>query len=846
MSNLNELGRRLKAVEKKVSRGVSQPQLAYSSIEDGNVQEYDRDGTLVGIIGLQHDGTHVAASVNGPVPPTPAIPVAEDGPGGITVSHTGLFEMATDVAPMDFLRFDVHTSTVSGFTYDPAVTLRASFSSPRGGKVFIPLPAGTHYVRIVCVTASGKYSSGSIEDSAVAGAGTGVLTYWQETPPTAFTVGDLWYETDNGNLLHRWDGANWIATPVGGGAIDIGTVTSSNTQFRPGGGMLQNLIPDPGFVDADWRAKRQAEDGWAAWDFQTIANLIPSTQPEWNLGPKTASMTFYTDATDVDSYFDFEVSSDTVAGDVLGYTDPIPVEANFTYQLFAGWDNSTKFDITLTWKDAALVDIGAPIVITTGLDEPTGHLSPAAAAFAVITYKADAEVFTTVNEADVNGLQFYWGGAGVLPGTSLAHVSLPAMGAENQIILARNLPVGTLQQYFASYAFAVQQGFLSMGIRLNKVSGSVQEYQIVSGSALVGHSGTFQTDRGYIDLDPSLTADVASYDLVMNAIPNTATPYEVWFTEPAIVATGFSTMDGQYQAIFSPAYQIMQGDEIQVFIDSFSGFAMWQTTSSVTFEPMEMGMSRSSGNIYWDVGLYASMEMSGSVWKVDTGDLATNQNQHLELNGVTKLASLKNGLNGKVEVGLTETVVQGDSVYIGTAASRVKVVGDTVTEGKLDIGVKIGQYDQAGADVSTAANSTSYAATGLFFSVLANAIYELEADLIFDSNGSAANTKILPVMPAGATYTGTAYGPLQGATTSNAAPFIHNVRGAVSTPLVVGSPATGYPAAGDFYVVRVKCLIDVGATAGTVQLWFGQNTAGGAGVVITMKSLSWLTARRLA
>jgi hypothetical protein len=719
MSNLGELARRIKAVEKKVSRGVSQPQLAYSSIEDGNVQEYDRDGTLVGVIGLQHDGTHVAASLNGPTPPTPAAPNAEDAAGGITVSHAGLFELSTDIVPMDFLRFDIHTSTTSGFSFDPATTLRASFSSPRGGKVFIPLPVGTHYVRVVCVTASGKYSSGSLEDSAVAGAGSGgILTYWQDPPPVASSVGDLWYETDNGNLLHRWSGSAWIPTPVGGAAIDTGTITSSNTQFRPGGGMLQNLVPDPGFTDASWRAKRQAEDGWGTWDFQTVTNLIPMTAGEWNFGPKTASMTFYGDA-QPEAYFDFEVSSDTVAGDVLGHTDPIPVEANFTYQLFAGWDNSSKFDITLQWKDAALVDIGAAITITTGLSDPTSHLSPAGAAYAVITYKADAEVFTTVNEADVNGIQFYWGGAGVIPGTRVAHISLPASGASDEITLARNIPVGTLQQYFASMAYVVQQGFLSLGIRLTKADASITDWQIISGSALLGHPGTWQTDRGYIDLDPGNTVGVVNYDLVLEADPNTATPFEAWFTEPAFVATGFSTLDGQYQAIFSPAYQIMQGDEIQVFIDSFSGFAMWQTTSDATNEPMEMGMSRSAGNIYWDVGLYASMEMSGSVWKVDTGDLATNQNQHLELNGVTKLAQLKNGLSAIVESALTRAAllfgatnkVQVDATRVDLVAPEVRLGNGTNSATVTGAAVAANTLQLSGSKVTTAIQWASFSGT---------------------------------------------------------------------------------------------------------------------------------------
>jgi hypothetical protein len=169
VTSLQELARRLTAVERSVSRGVSQPQLAYSSIEDGNVQEYDGDDTLVGIIGKQFDGTHVAASVNGPTPPTPALPIVSSAVGGVTVEWTGFFDPSTTVAPMDFARVDIHTSQSTGFTPDPDVTLKTSFASPRGGRVFVPCPAGTNYVKLVTVTASGKYSVASAEASAATG-----------------------------------------------------------------------------------------------------------------------------------------------------------------------------------------------------------------------------------------------------------------------------------------------------------------------------------------------------------------------------------------------------------------------------------------------------------------------------------------------------------------------------------------------------------------------------------------------------------------------------------------------------------------------------------------------------
>lgn len=187
MSSLSELARRLKAVERAISRGVSQPQLAYSSIEDGNVQEYDRDGTLVGIIGKQNDGTHIAASVNGPTPPTPAGLTVTGAAGGIVVKWDGTWEGAV-VAPMDFLRVDVKASMAAGFDPLDPTTTRVSFISPRGGESFVPGTTGTWYVALVGVTASGKLSVPTLKESAIAiapSAGSDGL------PPTSSPTPDL-------------------------------------------------------------------------------------------------------------------------------------------------------------------------------------------------------------------------------------------------------------------------------------------------------------------------------------------------------------------------------------------------------------------------------------------------------------------------------------------------------------------------------------------------------------------------------------------------------------------------------------------------------------------------------
>jgi hypothetical protein len=37
-----------------------------------------------------------------------------------------------------------------------------------------------------------------------------IVTFYQSTPPTATTVGDLWVDTDDNDRLYRWDGTTWV------------------------------------------------------------------------------------------------------------------------------------------------------------------------------------------------------------------------------------------------------------------------------------------------------------------------------------------------------------------------------------------------------------------------------------------------------------------------------------------------------------------------------------------------------------------------------------------------------------------------------------------------------------
>ena len=135
MDPIQKLARRLRGVERLAFKAAPQPQLAYSSIEDGAIQSVV-DGSLKAIIGQQFDGTQTVTVVNGPTPPTPTAPTGTAGIEGATFRWDGTFA-GGEVVPMDFSRVELHVSTDPLLTGDLAETLRATFETPRGGEVFV-------------------------------------------------------------------------------------------------------------------------------------------------------------------------------------------------------------------------------------------------------------------------------------------------------------------------------------------------------------------------------------------------------------------------------------------------------------------------------------------------------------------------------------------------------------------------------------------------------------------------------------------------------------------------------------------------------------------------------------
>lgn len=141
---------------KRLARAGGLPQLANSAIEAGRIEEYDQDGTLVQIVGEQHDGTHTPVTVNGPVPPEPSAPAITAGIGSVEGRWSGKFA-GDALSPMDLSHVALHASRMEVFTPSNETQL-ATITGELGDVAVVLLDSGEWTFGLVAVSKAGKWS----------------------------------------------------------------------------------------------------------------------------------------------------------------------------------------------------------------------------------------------------------------------------------------------------------------------------------------------------------------------------------------------------------------------------------------------------------------------------------------------------------------------------------------------------------------------------------------------------------------------------------------------------------------------------------------------------------------
>lgn len=226
-SDIQKLNRRLANVEALALGLGGAPQLAYSSLEDGVLSEYDGAGTLVSSWGKQFDGTHTQVTFAGPPPPEPVPARVTPGPLSLTVRWSGRF-VDDALSPMDFQQVEVHISEDPEFDASTTATLRATIRGELGDEVVIsPLPNLLHYVRLVARSTAGKASTPSVAtegtpDAIAASTDDGKMTVEPRPPTTEDGEGKpenaLWNQVDPVTgaqvAVWRWDGTVWVDFPI--------------------------------------------------------------------------------------------------------------------------------------------------------------------------------------------------------------------------------------------------------------------------------------------------------------------------------------------------------------------------------------------------------------------------------------------------------------------------------------------------------------------------------------------------------------------------------------------------------------------------------------------------------
>ena len=103
-------------------------------------------------------------------------------------------------------------------------------------------------------------------------------TFFQANPPVAENVGDLWVDTDNGNLLKRWTGSTWQIARDSGIAVGEGR----NKVFRQDNPPTAENVGDLWFDSSDDdKARRWNGSDWVTMNLYT-GNQVAATIEDYN------------------------------------------------------------------------------------------------------------------------------------------------------------------------------------------------------------------------------------------------------------------------------------------------------------------------------------------------------------------------------------------------------------------------------------------------------------------------------------------------------------------------------------------------------------------------------------
>ena len=234
---LAKIAKNLVGLDKRMSIMERVAQAKYTSITDGSMTYYDTDGNATVTIGKQPDGTYTTVDTNGPELPAPSTPILAPRTGTLTITWDGLDANGVAGWSPIFDHVEVHLSTTPAFTPTDTTEI-VTFRSLKGEAATFALDANTYYVKFVAVNTSRVESAPSEEVSATTvdpAVLNGAITYFEDEPPLGLDENDegaLWFDTNNGNMLSRWDGTAWVSFTLGEDALDTSIRSTLKLQLK--------------------------------------------------------------------------------------------------------------------------------------------------------------------------------------------------------------------------------------------------------------------------------------------------------------------------------------------------------------------------------------------------------------------------------------------------------------------------------------------------------------------------------------------------------------------------------------------------------------------------------------
>lgn len=108
----------------------------------------------------------------------------------------------------------------------------AGWGNPTIGGTVLRIPAvqSPNFVHLVSGWAIFQDGTAEFHDIIIPPGTGGATAYFAGSAPAGANVGDLWYDTSNGLLLHQWNGTAWVPFQLGQGALGTGSVGTGQIQ----------------------------------------------------------------------------------------------------------------------------------------------------------------------------------------------------------------------------------------------------------------------------------------------------------------------------------------------------------------------------------------------------------------------------------------------------------------------------------------------------------------------------------------------------------------------------------------------------------------------------------------